>query len=149
MDDWSEKSNMSAAVNEEKISSKSKAADNEGDNLLLSHVVPPSHILSDGRFVRLPPPTAHEHSAFFERAVAAQSLISADDDEVGKKRSKRRQSSDGDNISNDKSKKAKKADAAFIHPLAIASARLRAKGSDELSKAINLAGLVMGENILV
>ena len=132
---------MSAAVNEDNIS---KAADNEGDNLLLSHVVPPSHILSDGRFVRLPPPTAHEHSAFFERAVAAQSLISGDDDEVGKKRSKRRQSSDDDNISNDKSKKAKKADAAFIHPLAIASARLRAKGSDELSKAINLGGLVMG-----
>ena len=34
-------------------------------------------------------------------------------------------------------------DAAFIHPLAIASARLRAKGSDELSKAINLGGLEM------
>jgi len=115
------------------------------DNLLLSHVVPPSHILSDGRFVRLPPPTAHEHSAFFERAVAAQGLISGDDDEVGKKRSKRRQGSDDDNSNNDGAKKkAKKADAAFIHPLAIASARLRAKGSDELSKAINLGGLVMG-----
>ncbi|KAK1745196.1 atypical kinase COQ8A [Skeletonema marinoi] len=89
-----------------------------------------------------------EHSAFFERAVAAQRLISGDDDEVGKKRSKRRQSSDDDNIDNpsgkDGAKKAKKADAAFIHPLAIASARLRAKGSDELSKAINLGGLVMG-----
>lgn len=119
------------------------------DNLLLSHVVPPSHILSDGRFVRLPPPTAHEHSAFFERAVAAQGLISGDDDEVGKKRSKRRQGSDDDNSNNDGAKKkAKKADAAFIHPLAIASARLRAKGSDELSKAINLGGLVMGGEYL-
>mmetsp|Transcript_17861 Transcript_17861/g.28037 ORF Transcript_17861/g.28037 Transcript_17861/m.28037 type:complete len:723 (-) Transcript_17861:179-2347(-) len=116
----------------------------DDDNLLLSHVVPPSHILSDGRFVRLPPPTAHEHSAFFERAVAAQGLISGDDDEVGKKRSKRRQGSDDDNSNNDGAKKSKKADAAFIHPLAIASARLRAKGSDELSKAINLGGLVMG-----
>ncbi|KAL7496678.1 hypothetical protein ACHAWT_004764 [Skeletonema menzelii] len=134
---------MSAAAKED-ISNK--AGDDGGDDnhLLLSHVVPPSHILSDGRFVRLPPPTAHEHSAFFERAVAAQSLISGDDDEVGKKRSKRRQNSGDDNISNDKAKKAKKADASFIHPLAIAAARLRAKGSDELSKAINLGGLVMG-----
>ncbi len=118
--------------------------DNSGgidDNL--SHVVPPSHILSDGRFVRLPPPTAHEHSTFFERAVAAQGLISGDDDEVGKKRSKRRQGGDDDKSNNDGAKKAKKADAAFIHPLAIASARLRARGSDELSKAINLGGLVM------
>ncbi|KAL3816280.1 hypothetical protein ACHAXA_008088 [Cyclostephanos tholiformis] len=32
----------------------------------------------------------------------------------------------------------------FVHPLAIASARLRARGIDELSKAINLGGLVIG-----
>ncbi|KAL3762072.1 hypothetical protein ACHAW5_002585 [Stephanodiscus triporus] len=32
----------------------------------------------------------------------------------------------------------------FVHPLAIASARLRAGGIDELSKAINLGGLVIG-----
>ena len=118
------------------------------DQLLGSHVVPPSHILSDGRFIRLPPPTAIEHSAFFERAVATQRLISGDDDDAGKKRSKRRQKSSDDNNKTDTAdntaKKAKKADEAFIHPLAIASARLRAKGSDELSKAINLGGLVMG-----
>lgn len=139
--------NMSAVAQEDTSKIPSAKEEDVEDNLLLSHVVPPSHILSDGRFVRLPPPTAHEHSAFFERAVAAQRLISGDDDEVGKKRSKRRQSSD-DKIDNpsgkDGAKKAKKADAAFIHPLAIASARLRAKGSDELSKAINLGGLVMG-----
>lgn len=140
---------MSAAAAHEDISNTEGCdVDDDNTNLLLSHVVPPSHILSDGRFIRLPPPTAHEHSAYFERAVASQRLISGDDDEVGKKRSKRRQSSDDDNIDNpsgsDGAKRAKKADAAFIHPLAIASARLRAKGSDELSKAINLGGLVMG-----
>ena len=132
---------MSAAANE-------GSCEGGNNDLLLSHVVPPSHVLSDGRFVRLPPPTVQEHSAFFERAVAAKRLISGDDDEVGKKRSKRKQSSDEDNTGNtnvnEGAKKAKKADKAFIHPLAIASARLRAKGSDELSKAINLGGLVMG-----
>ncbi len=133
-----------AAAAHDDMSSRGGGNDDDNDNLLLSHVVPPSHILSDGRFIRLPPPTAHEHSAFFERAVASQRLISGDDDEVGKKRSKRRQSTSDDNIGSDGAKKAKRADAAFIHPLAIASARLRAKGSDELSKAINLGGLVMG-----
>jgi len=133
-----------AAAAHDDMSSRGGGNDDDNDNLLLSHVVPPSHILSDGRFIRLPPPTAHEHSAFFERAVASQRLISGDDDEVGKKRSERRQSTSDDNIGSDGAKKAKRADAAFIHPLAIASARLRAKGSDELSKAINLGGLVMG-----
>ena len=73
-----------AAAPHEDSSSKG-GGDDDDDNLLLSHVVPPSHILSDGRFVRLPPPTAQEHSVFFERAVASQRLISGDDNEVGKK----------------------------------------------------------------
>lgn len=134
-----------AAAPHEDSSSKG-GGDDDDDNLLLSHVVPPSHILSDGRFVRLPPPTAQEHSVFFERAVASQRLISGDDNEVGKKGSKRphiRDDNVGQPSGSDGAKKAKKVDAAFIHPLAIASARLRAKGSDELSKAINLGGLVM------
>ena len=28
----------------------------DGDDVLLSRIVPPSHVLADGRFVRLPPP---------------------------------------------------------------------------------------------
>ena len=40
--------------------------DSSADDLL-SHVVPPSHILSDGRFIQLPPPSLSDRSAFFER----------------------------------------------------------------------------------
>eukprot|EP00581_Thalassiosira_minuscula_P014486 CAMPEP_0183734024 /NCGR_PEP_ID=MMETSP0737-20130205/42720_1 /TAXON_ID=385413 /ORGANISM="Thalassiosira miniscula, Strain CCMP1093" /LENGTH=221 /DNA_ID=CAMNT_0025967413 /DNA_START=12 /DNA_END=674 /DNA_ORIENTATION=+ len=128
---------------------------------LLSHVVPPSHILADGRFIQLPPPTAFEHAAFFERAVAAHGLISVDgEDERGAKNNnkkgtkKRKKDDDADasetepTAANDGSATTKKrkaaSDAPFVHPLAIASARIRAKGVDELSKSINLGGLVMG-----
>ena len=116
---------------------------------LLSHVVPPSHILSDGRFIQLPPPSSSDRSAFFERAVASHRLITdADGERRGGSVSGKRQADDetaSETASRD-GKRRKKAttDAPFVHPLAIASARLRAKGIDELSKAINLGGLVLG-----
>eukprot|EP00571_Detonula_confervacea_P008657 CAMPEP_0172317842 /NCGR_PEP_ID=MMETSP1058-20130122/33011_1 /TAXON_ID=83371 /ORGANISM="Detonula confervacea, Strain CCMP 353" /LENGTH=782 /DNA_ID=CAMNT_0013032503 /DNA_START=97 /DNA_END=2445 /DNA_ORIENTATION=- len=127
------------------------------DDLLLSHIVPTSHILADGRFIQLPPPSALERSAFFERAVAAHRLISIDGDEKEKsggktssnKKKRPNDDDDGDapetaTARDGKKKKKSAADAPFVHPLAIASARLRAKGMDELSKAINLGGLIIG-----
>ncbi|KAL7541913.1 hypothetical protein ACHAXR_012251 [Thalassiosira sp. AJA248-18] len=131
-------------------------ADSQDTNVLLSHVVPPSHILADGRFIQLPPPSELERSAFFERAVAAHNLISGDGEEkekVGSKSSnnKKRQKDGEVDASSEtaardgkRKKKSASSDAPFVHPLAIASARLRAKGMDELSKAINLGGLVVG-----
>lgn len=118
---------------------------------VLSHVIPPSHILADGRFVRLPPPSASERAAHFERSVAAHRLISCDGEEEhgGRKRDAKRRR-EGDDSSavgggDDGTKKKKEAvDAPQVHPLAIAAARIRAKGADELSKSINLGGLVMG-----
>jgi hypothetical protein len=100
--------------------------DTEND-LLQSHIVPPSHILPDGRFIRLPPPTEAECSSFFERAAASHHLISSD--EAARK---------------NKVEKKKAEAKPYVHPLAVASARLRGKGIDELSKAINLGGLVSG-----
>ena len=146
------------------------------DDLLLSHVVPPSQILPDGRFIRLPPPTPLESSAFFERAVAAHRLISGDGDEPSggggskannrKRQQKEGASGEGNAIDNanaeagdaqqqttsldatssrTKKKSKKAADApSFVHPIAVASARLNAKGIDELSKGINLGSLVVG-----
>eukprot|EP00804_Cyclotella_cryptica_P009504 CCRYP_006224-RB/>CCRYP_006224-RB protein AED:0.01 eAED:0.01 QI:279/1/1/1/0/0/2/1602/651 len=103
------------------------------ESLLQSHIVPPSHILPDGRFVRLPPPTEAECASFFERAAASHRLISSD--EVARRASQ----------SETKKKKKKTGDAKpYVHPLAVASARLRGKGVDELSKAINLGTLVAG-----
>ena len=111
-------------------------------------IIPPSHILSDGRYIHLPPPTSNEQSAYFERAVASYGLISIDNNNSGdggrkkgghsKKKRRRADNEDGED-EDDKGKQTNP----FIHPLAIASARLRAQGIDELSKAINLGGLVM------
>ena len=101
-------------------------AENAPDSQLLqSHIVPPSHILPTGRYIHLPPPTAAESSAFFERAAASHRLISTTSATPKRK---------------EKTKESKH----FVHPLAVASARLRGRGIDELSKAINLGGLVTG-----
>ena len=129
----------------------------DDSNFLLSHIQPPSHILSDGRFINLPPPSAIERSSFFERAVASHNLIVGDEKIKKKSGSSKKRSSDDDINDDDAStttstlvngskrrKKTSKNDAPYVHPLAIASARLRAKGMDELSKSINLGGLVIG-----
>jgi hypothetical protein len=115
-------------------------------------IIPPSHILSNGRYIHLPPPTSNEQSIYFERAVASYGLINIDDNNNSEKKKvgqskKRRRGADGDDDEEDDDNSngaaAKSSTAPFIHPLAIASARLRAQGIDELSKAINLGGLVM------
>ena len=139
--------------------------DHDDHDNLLSHIVPPSHILPDGRHIQLPPPSALERSAFFERAVAFHHLIAGDNEKKKKRKigtsngnsnsnggKKRQTEEDGGHGDDDAStasrgvggKRRKKSDAPYVHPLAIASARLRAKGIDELSKAINLGGLVIG-----
>jgi len=132
--------------------------------LLRSHIVPPSHILANGQFIHLPPPSSIERSTFFERSVAESGLIDVGDnaDIDGKSNRKRRddkkrQADDNDvggevstettsSSSTIKAKRKKKSSdaASYVHPLAIASARLRSKGMEELNKAINLSGLVMG-----
>lgn len=129
-----------------------------------SCIIPPSHILSDGRYIHLPPHTINEQSAYFERAVASHGLIDIDDNDradggrrrrrktKGSQSKKRRRAADGDEDGEDDDKRQENtlsssttaSTTPFIHPLAIASARLRAHGIDELSKAINLGGLVMG-----
>ena len=141
------------------------ANNNNNNNNLLSHILPPSHILDDGRFIQLPPPTTLEKSTFFERAVASRQLIANDDDNGIQRRKKKKAkstkkkrsseeevddaaSTTSSTISNAtkrrKKKKSKTTDTQYIHPLAMASAKLQANGINELSKAINLNGLVIG-----
>ena len=120
-----------ASGNESKSKPNSDIPTPETDNapdsqLLQSHIVPPSHILPTGRYIHLPPPTAAESSAFFERAAASHRLISTTSSVAAKRKAKTKESKP------------------FVHPLAVASARLRGRGIDELSKAINLGGLVSG-----
>ena len=93
---------------------------------------PPSHILQNGRFIYLPPPTEAEKAKFLERCIARYHLLRSDlapddKDEESKQEEER---------------KTKDSTQPKIHPLAVASARLQANGIAELSKAINLAGLV-------
>ena len=112
---------------------------------LLSRLLPPSHVLPDGRTVRLPPPTDRERSSFFERAVAAERLIPVDGEDDGKRRREGGEATDG---AEEDGRKRRKADSTRLHPLAVASARLRSQGIDEMSKAINLANLVAGGEYL-
>jgi len=123
----------------------------ESHDNLLSNVVPPSHILADGRFIQLPPPSTLERAAYFERAVAVHGLISGDgEEEKGNSKTAKSNKKQKEDASvsapeaKDGKRKRKAADAPFVHPLAIASARIRAKGIEELSKSINLGGLVIG-----
>lgn len=107
----------------------------EDDRIGVMTSLPPSHILEDGRFIYLPPPSNLERSKFFERSIARHGLLQ--DDMVGK----------GENDNDDKAEEkveTKESDktAPKIHPLEVASARLQANGLAELNRAINLAGLV-------
>jgi len=140
---------------------------NNNNNTLLSHILPPSHILDDGRFIQLPPPTTLEKSTFFERAVASRQLIANDNDTGIQRRQKKKAkstkkkkrsceeevddaaSTTSSIISNTKRRKKKKSKTIdtqqqYIHPLAMASAKLQSNGINELSKAINLNTLVIG-----
>lgn len=90
--------------------------------------IPPSHILQDGRFIYLPEPTDHERSIFLQRSIARHNLLNGEASvEEEEKQNK---------------EKKEEATEPTIHPLAVASARLQANGIAELSKAINLSGLV-------
>ena len=91
---------------------------------------PPSHILQNGRSVHLPPPSEAEKQRFLERSIARYHLLESD-------LSSQQKEEDGE-----QEKKQETQETAMIHPLAVASARLQANGVSELSKAINLSGLV-------
>ena len=45
---------------------------------VISETFPPSHILQDGRFIYLPPPTSLERSRYFERSIARYGLLETD-----------------------------------------------------------------------
>ena len=66
-----------------------KGGGGEGDNghnddgVLLSRIILPSHVLMDGRFVRLPPPLALERAAFFKWLVVSCCLINVEGEEGG------------------------------------------------------------------
>ena len=86
---------------------------------------PPSHILQDGRFIYLPDATNHERSVFLQRSIHRHNLLN-----------------DAPTEEEAAAPKKEEATEPIIHPLAVASARLQANGIAELSKAINLSGLV-------
>ena len=92
----------------------------------------PSHILQDGRYIYLPPPTDKERTQFFERSIARYGLLQDDLGETKKKSIKEEE---------EKVEKREKEEPK-VHPLALASARLQADGINELNRAINLSGLV-------
>jgi len=91
---------------------------------------PPSHILQDGRFIYLPPPSDAEKSKFFERSIGRHGLL--EDDLAEKKKPE----------TEDEASTAKREAEPKVHPLALASARLQSNGTDELNRVINLSTLV-------
>jgi hypothetical protein len=93
----------------------------------------PSHILSDGSHVYLPPPSALEKASFFAQSVANYKLIHADESQQQQQSNDKKIEAENDDDDDE---------AANIHPLALASAKLQTNGISELSKAINLASLV-------
>ena len=92
---------------------------------------PPSHILQDGRYIYLPPPSEAERSKFLERSIARYHLLESDLSTDEKKEEEEETTTTKDSTTTQPA----------IHPLAVASARLQANGIAELSKAINLSGL--------
>lgn len=94
----------------------------------------PSHILADGTFVHLPPPTAAERVRFFERSIARHGLL-RDDLAPGKDDEEEKEDTDKEGEEQEQAQQQ-------IHPLALASARLQASGISELNRAINLYTLV-------
>lgn len=91
----------------------------------------PSHILADGNHIYLPKSSKAEKAAFFAQTVASYKLVHADEKQetAEKEVDKEDRKKEDDEVMN-------------IHPLHLASARLRTNGIDELSKAVNLATLV-------
>ena len=136
-------------------------SNNHDDMAKLSRLDPPSHILQDGRHVHLPSATASDRAAYFARSVARYGLVRADGGGGGgggggasggkvKKRLPDGETA-GDAEVRDDNKKTSDAQKSSdqtqpqIHPLALASASLNHVGISELSKSINLAGLIQDE----
>ena len=92
---------------------------------------PPSHILQDGRFVHLPPPTDRDRAIALERAIAKNGWLQKDLAEKIQGEEKEEEKATEDTKEEPK-----------VHPLALASARLQANGINELNRAINLSSLV-------
>jgi hypothetical protein len=101
--------------------------------------IPPGHILQDGTYVNISPPSEFEKTRFFERSVARHGLLQ-DDLETTKKRSRDENADEQKQENDDKSKNKKLIPQ--IHPLARASAFLQSNGISELNRAINLHTLV-------
>jgi hypothetical protein len=101
--------------------------DNKPDIDEVTQSLAPSHILQDGRFVYLPPPTNRDKIGFFERSIARHGLLQEDIDRTKKE---------------EEEEKEKKKKEVKVHPLALASARLQSDGVNELNRAINLNTLV-------
>lgn len=104
-----------------------------------------SHILPDGTFVNLPKPTQRERANFFARSIANYKLISARQDNDNGVKVEGEEEGGGGGIAGKKEnengdREQKGAD--YVHPLAVASARLQGVGVAELSKAVNLSSLV-------
>jgi hypothetical protein len=116
----------------------------DDDNEEVVQSQPPSHILEDGRFIYLPPPSTVERCRFFERSVARHGLLEAD--MMGKSKDHKpdnsRDKMDDEDEDIGEAKDETTTTTPKVHPLAVASARLQANGLAELNRAINLAGLV-------
>lgn len=109
--------------------------------------LPPSHILEDGRFIYLPPPSAAERSRFFERSIAKHGILEADMKRQDLSNTTTATAARNNNsTAMEEEEEAEEAEqdktAPKIHPLAVASARLQSNGLNELNRAINLATLV-------
>lgn len=110
----------------------------------MANLGPPSHVLPDGTFARLPKLTEKDHALYFARSVANYSLISASTGDAQNNDDSNSSGAAKASSSSEVIEKKKEQEEEFIHPLAIASARLQGAGVSELSKAVNLASLVQG-----
>lgn len=111
-------------------SSSATAVDGAG----VTQTLRPSHILQDGTFLYLPPPSDHEKTRFFERSIAKHGLLQDD------LKTDPKHSADDETKAEEDDKPGQSAPK--IHPLALASARLQSNGINELNRAINLHTLV-------
>jgi hypothetical protein len=114
-------------------STTSARSSNSNEYVAVSVTEPPSHVLQDGTFVHLPPPTDRDKTRFFERTVARHGLLRKYLSSSSTKTSTEPDVEDDG---------AKIKTAPKIHPLALASARLQFNGINELNRAINLHTLV-------
>jgi hypothetical protein len=137
-----------------------KDKDKDKDLMLLQTSLAPSHILQDGRFVFLPPPSALEQRRFVEHAIGGarggHGLLQQDMKEMEMMlmdttttKQEEEEEGDDDDDEDDEEEKTEQqtkqtttTQQMKIHPLALASARLQNEGINELNRAINLATLV-------